>query len=340
MAYVGSTPAELFGTLNPNSVKTIDIQDDAVTADKIAAGAVAYADVTGTPTLSTVATTGAYSDVTGTPTLATVATTGAYSDVTGTPTLATVATTGAYSDVTGTPTLATVATSGSYTDLTNKPTISTTATNIAGGSAGTIPYQTAADTTAMLGVGTAGQVLQTNGAGAPTWVTPAGGAWVLLSTVIANNVSTADVDTNIDSTYDTYAIVINEVSAPSGNRLYAHLKIAGSYPTTDYWMGWVSNDGAQQHYGQARITLLPNTFASGSSTSGMMYIHSPSNTTARHISWAARETRLQYFTQQVTGYAGVGSTGSLTGIRFFSFNSNTYPTTTITGTFRLYGIAK
>ena len=89
MAYVGSTPAELFGTLNPNSVKTIDIQDDAVTAAKIAAGAVAYADVTGTPTLATVATTGAYSDVTGTPTLATVATTGAYADVTGTPTLPT-----------------------------------------------------------------------------------------------------------------------------------------------------------------------------------------------------------------------------------------------------------
>ena len=41
-------------------------------------------------------------------------------------------------------------------------------TNIAGGSAGTIPYQSAADTTAMLAVGTAGQVLQTNGAGAPT----------------------------------------------------------------------------------------------------------------------------------------------------------------------------
>ena len=71
MAYVGSTPAELFGTLNPNSVKTIDIQDDAVTAAKIAAGAVAYADVTGTPTLATVATTGAYADVTGTPTLPT-----------------------------------------------------------------------------------------------------------------------------------------------------------------------------------------------------------------------------------------------------------------------------
>ena len=54
-------------------------------------GAVAYAEVTGTPTLATVATTGAYSDLTGTPTLATVATTGAYSDLTGTPTLGTAA---------------------------------------------------------------------------------------------------------------------------------------------------------------------------------------------------------------------------------------------------------
>ena len=72
--------------------------------------------------------------------------------------------------------LATVATSGSYNDLSDKPTITTTATNIAGGSNGTIPYQSAAGTTQMLAVGTPGQVLQTNGAGAPSWVAVAGGA--------------------------------------------------------------------------------------------------------------------------------------------------------------------
>jgi len=54
-------------------------------------GAVAYSEVTGTPSLATVATTGAYSDLSGTPTLATVATTGAYSDLSGTPTLGTAA---------------------------------------------------------------------------------------------------------------------------------------------------------------------------------------------------------------------------------------------------------
>ncbi len=65
----------------------------------------------------------AYTNVTGTPTLATVATSGAYTDLSGRPTLATVATSGLYTDLTGAPVLATVATSGSYNDLANKPTI-------------------------------------------------------------------------------------------------------------------------------------------------------------------------------------------------------------------------
>src|SRR5210317_2187038 len=44
-------------------------------------GSVAYSEVTGKPTLATIATTGAYSDLSGTPTLAAIATTGDYSDL-------------------------------------------------------------------------------------------------------------------------------------------------------------------------------------------------------------------------------------------------------------------
>jgi hypothetical protein len=48
------------------------------------------------------------------------------------------------------------------------------ATNLAAGLGGTIPYQSAAGTTAMLTNGTAGQVLQSNGTtAAPSWATPA-----------------------------------------------------------------------------------------------------------------------------------------------------------------------
>jgi len=47
-------------------------------------------------------------------------------------------------------------------------TLATTATNLAGGAAGSVPYQSAAGTTAMLGIGSAGQVLRV-AAGLPSW---------------------------------------------------------------------------------------------------------------------------------------------------------------------------
>ena len=55
-------------------------------------------------------------------------------------------------------------------NTTGNATTATTATNLAGGSAGTVPYQSAAGTTAMLAAGSSGQVLQSNGAAAPSWV--------------------------------------------------------------------------------------------------------------------------------------------------------------------------
>ena len=48
----------------------------------------------------------------------------------------------------------------------------TRATNISGGSAGSIPYQSASGTTSFTSVGSAGQILQSNGTSAPTWVAP------------------------------------------------------------------------------------------------------------------------------------------------------------------------
>ena len=53
-------------------------------------------------------------------------------------------------------------------------TTATTATNIAGGALGSIPYQSATSTTAMLGAGTNGQVL-TLASGIPSWATPTTG---------------------------------------------------------------------------------------------------------------------------------------------------------------------
>jgi hypothetical protein len=49
----------------------------------------------------------------------------------------------------------------------------TTATNLAGGSLGTVPYQSSAGATSMLAVGTSGMALLSNGAAAPSWGYPA-----------------------------------------------------------------------------------------------------------------------------------------------------------------------
>jgi hypothetical protein len=59
---------------------------------------------------------------------------------------------------------------GTATNATN----AVTATNLAGGAAASIPYQSAAGTTAFLAsaAGDANKVLQSNGTSAPSWVTP------------------------------------------------------------------------------------------------------------------------------------------------------------------------
>lgn len=70
-------------------------------------------------------------------------------------------------------------------------TTATTATNLAGGSGGTVPYQSAAGTTAMLANGSAGQVLQSNGTTlAPSWAAAPAAALTVGSTAISSGTTT------------------------------------------------------------------------------------------------------------------------------------------------------
>jgi hypothetical protein len=68
--------------------------------------------------------------------------------------------------------------SGAWSDMSSAYAINISgtaavATNLAGGSAGTVPYQSASGTTVMLSAGTSGFVFKANGAAAPSWVDPA-----------------------------------------------------------------------------------------------------------------------------------------------------------------------
>lgn len=85
----------------------------------------------------------------------------------------------------------------------------TTATNLAGGSNGTIPYQSASGTTQMLAAGTSGQVLTSNGAAAPTWATPAPGAGTVTAVASGSIASASAVVINSDGTVSQATGAIN-----------------------------------------------------------------------------------------------------------------------------------
>ena len=72
--------------------------------------------------------------------------------------------------------------------------VNTTATNIAGGSAGSIVYQTGAGATGFSAVGTSGQVFLSGGAGSPTWSTLGTGVATFLATPSSANLAAAVTD--------------------------------------------------------------------------------------------------------------------------------------------------
>jgi len=220
-----------------------------------------------------------------------------------------------------------------------------TATNLAGGSNGTIPYQSAAGTTQMLAVGTAGQVLQTNGAGAPTWVTPGGGSWIYLSTVTASNSATVDIETTIDSTYQTYAIVASSVIPVTNTvNLRARQKQGGVYKVDNYQYHLsISNNGSANYAGAANGNTdsyqVTNTLSDPSGPEGgasfVMYIPNPSNTTLRKTIFATgvASSSGTGAAQMTLAGSNFDLTSALTGIQFFMSSGNIS-----VGTFRLYGI--
>lgn len=73
-----------------------------------------------------------------------------------------------------------------YCDGTNVVRGVTAALGLIGGSAGQLPYQSAANATAFLAAGSSGQSLLSGGAGAPTWGTPALATAATTATNLAN----------------------------------------------------------------------------------------------------------------------------------------------------------
>ena len=225
-------------------------------------------------------------------------------------------------------------------------TTATTATNIAGGSNGTIPYQSASGITQMLSAGSSGQLLQTNGAGAPSWVTASAGALNYLSTVTASNSATLDVE-NAFNAYNVYMLTGTNIrSASSGVAFHVQMKIGGSYITSGtsylYHQNYSGSDsaayGGTSSAGLSYIVLAIGLNSNASNTYNfVMYIYNPSSTTVQKVI-SSTGTNIAghptYIFRTANCSGGNTGTDALTGLRFFTDSGNI-----ATGTFRLYGIS-
>ena len=192
--------------------------------------------------------------------------------------------------------------------------------------------------------GTAGQFLQSAGAGVPVWASSAG-AMTFLSTVTISNSATADVETTFNSTYDTYVIVgkINTTTA-ANPLLNCRLKIGGSYATANYNYHTAISSSTANTYAGSAANLAPAiviTSALGADASYsvdfVMYVQNPTSTTEQKaVFWTGRYKPTTSDQNMTYGQgANTASTAELTGVRFYTSSNNL-----VSGYVRLYGIAK
>lgn len=135
---------------------------------------------------------------------------------------------------------------GNFSYLDGKP-----ASNIAGGALGSIPYQTAANTTGLLAIGNSGYVLTSNGSGnAPSWqqidalpsqtgndgkylsTDGSVASWVTLDLPTGGIVGTTDAQTLSNKTFTAYKETVTTVGTVSTSTYNINLSLGNIFDIT------------------------------------------------------------------------------------------------------------
>jgi len=190
----------------------------------------------------------------------------------------------------------------------------------------------------IAGLGSSGQVLTSNGAGAlPTFQAATGGGWTLLNTLTASSSATLSDTTSITSTYDAYAFVIENL-LPATNTVTPYIRV-----TTDGGSTWAAGTAyTLMHAATASAiettdvaTLGVATVANtGGGICGVCYMTNPNSTTKARgfIGHANAYDSSSATTQFWSGvYATTGS--AINGVRFMFSSGNI-----ASGKVRIYGI--
>lgn len=178
-------------------------------------------------------------------------------------------------------------------------------------------------------------------------VPDAGGAWVPLSTVNANDSATVDIETTFDATYSEYMLVARHVVPMPGNsQLLCRLKIGGSYVASgyDFFLNR-SQSGAATFLGANQATFASGdtaiAVAAGLTANAarggcfVMRIPSPANSVSQKtIDWSGHADDGNNHAI-ASGTGRNSGTAALTGVRFFG---NDPSSGIASGSFTLFGI--
>jgi hypothetical protein len=195
---------------------------------------------------------------------------------------------------------------------------------------------------ASTAAGTSGQVLQSNGASAPSWAAPATGALVFISTqTVSSSVAQVDFTSGITSTYDDYLLIYEAVVGPTKPGI--RVQKSGTFQTTNYNYVGVQGQTTTPTFaaggGDTKARINGANGISGSNLSfGCVYLLNANNATGQTC------LTLQGGSVGATGtanyanmfYATQTTSAVVTGLRFYDDDANNLTA----GTFRLYGIQK
>jgi hypothetical protein len=147
----------------------------------------------------------------------------------------------------------------------------TTSTNINGGAAGSIPYNTAAGITALLAIGTAGQLLTVNaGSNAPQWSNTA-----TLVVGFAENANNVKVTNDVATTASQYLTFVNTSTGYAGVKTAATTSLVYVPGTTRFGIGTGTPTATLDINGTVSIsgvTTVTNTTNATNTTTGALQV--------------------------------------------------------------------
>ena len=200
-------------------------------------------------------------------------------------------------------------------------------------------------TYANTAAGTSGQLLQSNGASAPTWATPSAGAMIFISSVTASSSATVSF-TNISSTYDTYMITFNRV-VPATNNVQMRIRTSTDNGSTydsgasDYKYAIISLAADSTNYNTAStassFVLINNPTITSTATSGglngTLNLFNPSSVSQKQYFWNTTHVDAGPALNMTYGSGNTAIIADVDAIQFYMSSGNI-----ASGTFRLYGI--